>query len=290
MTLWQALGHVCSHWSVRSQCLVLLLALQWSLLYSAEDKGPILHLRTGVIGLSTEPQWPDTKLPEEGGRILPMQDPLWGPLRGHYQFLIAVSPPMMDDRIRGVMLGVQEHGGLVVGYLPDHMFLAVGPQSAAKSAKSISHVDWVGMYLPRYKVAPEWEDILTAVADNSSRNHVLSGGLLEAVTKKTVDPKEGIFGAVHVDSSGLQQRLVIEVQFPSLLATQTEQLKASESYKPGQAAVSDWGPSFTELFDGAVDLRPEHGTLQVHSMYFCTPVIVQVLSLCFWLVCVFCAL
>jgi len=216
-----------------------------------------------MIGLRTEPQWPDSKLPEEGGRILPMQDPLWGPLRGHYQFLIAVSPPMMDDKIRGVILAVQEQGGLVVGYLPDHMFLAVGPQSAAKSAKSNSHVDWVGMYLPRYKVAPEWEDILTAVADNSSLNHVLSGGLLEVVTEKIDDPREGIFGAVHVDSSGLQQRLVIEVQFPSLLATQTEQLKASGPYKPGQAAVRDWGPSFTELFDGAVDLKPEHGTLQV---------------------------
>ena len=62
---------------------------------------------------------------------------------------------------------------------------------------------------------------------------------------------------------GRQPRLVIEVQFPSLLAIHTERLEGFGPYKPGQAAARDWATTFEELFDGAVDLKPEHGTLQV---------------------------
>lgn len=63
--------------------------------------------------------------------------------------------------------------------------------------------------------------------------------------------------------TGLQPRVVIEVQFPPLMSFQVEQSDSVVPYKPGQAAVSDWSAEIHELFSSHIDLRAEHGTLQV---------------------------
>ena len=86
---------------------------------------------------------PETEPPLGGSRALPQQDAHWGPLLGNYQFLLAVRPPLTDDRVNKVAAAVKERGGMVIGYLPRHVLLAVGPQSAARSAKRFSEVDWV---------------------------------------------------------------------------------------------------------------------------------------------------
>ena len=43
---------------------------------------------------------------------------------------------------------------------------------------------------------------MTAVGDNSTLDHVLAGGMLEVFHSATDELKEGVFGAVHIDSSG----------------------------------------------------------------------------------------
>ena len=51
------LRHGCSHWTLRQLCYLLVLALHWGVPGGAEDVEPTLHLRTGVLGLHSEPQW-----------------------------------------------------------------------------------------------------------------------------------------------------------------------------------------------------------------------------------------
>lgn len=80
---------------------------------------------------------------EDVERLLPVEDAQWGPLRGSYQFLVSVVPPMTQTKIQRIKLALEQNDGILVAYLPDHVYLAVGPVSAVEAASEIEGIDWV---------------------------------------------------------------------------------------------------------------------------------------------------
>lgn len=70
-------------------------------------------------------------------------DPRWGQLLGNEQLLVTFHPTASPETVNAAQKIVEEEGGSVSYYLPDHTLLLLGNLVAAERLQQLDGVHWV---------------------------------------------------------------------------------------------------------------------------------------------------
>eukprot|EP00210_Caulerpa_lentillifera_P000241 g234.t1 len=195
-----------------------------------------------------------------------MADSRWGPLHSKRQILVSLSEDFKTNTQEKVISKLKQVGGLFLSFIPQRTFLFLGDDAVYETASILEEVQWVGSFLPMYKIAPEWDPIINLL-DTCSLSD-LAENPVHALQEQSdsMDPSNSLFGHVYVEKRKGVERLVIEVHFPMFHQTKNGvdlALNASY-YSPAPAAAVDWLSGLHRRFGDSIELKAFHGILEVY--------------------------
>lgn len=166
-------------------------------------------------------------------------------------------------------------GGLFVSYIPKRTFLFLGDDVVVQAASELEEVQWVGPFLPVYKISPEWDPILQLLKTHSLKD--LAEHPVHELQNQTT--QSTLLGHVYIEKRSKQivntlttfdvlgevYCLVIEVHFPTFhkIKEDLEVSLNSTSFRPAAAAKHDWLPILQRSFGNIVQMQAFHGVLEI---------------------------
>eukprot|EP00884_Botryococcus_braunii_P006262 jgi/Botrbrau1/15637/Bobra.4_1s0022.1 len=184
------------------------------------------------------------------------EHPAWGPLFSGRQILVAIDPPLSQQKIVDVQKEVESAGGVVVNYLPDEGLLCLASPRVAWKLRDMQHVAWVADYMANHKFGPELEPYLSD-PDTGSDLHAASGSQKPAAEESAGDRFLGSVLVTQRESG--DEHIVINVHFPRLhqnwvLGEGSRVVADLDAYNPGRAANHDWATPLRRRFGDDVQL------------------------------------
>ena len=197
----------------------------------------------------------------------------WGHLSDAQQMLLSYRANLNDSERLELSMHLHDTNVHVAGYLPDHTLVVVGSKLDLTAAANHSSVVYATYHEPDWKIAPEWEPVLTKIEETvetvrSAASH-MGGANATAVMAAMLSASLARL-PVHVfhdDEFVREPRVGIRVTFPSTVgpsphAVSHPRSSLSRSFferqsnsHAGQAACEDWGPALKKVFGDRIEVH-----------------------------------